>query len=468
MLVFYKKEYYNNNAVISEDGSICTYAALHRKVVNLSNYLEKGSLAFCLCRNSLGSLVGYLSFLKHSVPAVLLDGGKGTDVIKYLIDIYKPQYLWLPTSRISDFVEAVKVTEIDDYTLLRCNSPLHVIHPDVALLLTTSGSTGSPKLVKLTAKNLLSNAESIAEYLEITSNERPVTSLPMYYSYGLSVINSHLLKGATLLLTDKTVMQKEFWSFTKEQSATSIAGVPYTYEMLRRLRIFKMNLPALKTMTQAGGKLNVLLVKEFVEQAQASGRRFIVMYGQTEATARMSYTPWEKALEKCASIGIAIPGGKFSVIDALGNKILSAQTDGELVYEGPNVSMGYAECIDDLASDDQNNGKLHTGDIAHFDEDGYFYITGRLKRFVKVWGNRCSLDAIEQIVKMSVDSECACVGEDDLITVFVTRSGYEQEIRLLLSSKTGLNMKAFAVKVINEIPKNSSGKIQYVELQKML
>ena len=468
MLTFYKEEYSNNIVAVFEDGSSCTYAVLQNKVNSFASKLQKGSLTFCLCKNSVGSLVGYLSFLQSSVPAVMLDGDKGADVIQSLIDIYRPQYLWLPTSRIAEFDGASTVTEVEDYTLLQYDVPLHEIHQDLVLMLTTSGSTGSPKLVKLTAKNLLANAESIAEYLEITSDERPITSLPMYYSYGLSVINSHLLKGATLLLTDKAVIQKEFWTFAKEQGATSIAGVPYTYEMLRRLRIFRMDLPALKTMTQAGGKLNATLVKDFVEQAQATGRRFIVMYGQTEATARMSYTPPERALEKSASIGIAIPGGTFSIIDTEGKEIISTDMDGELVYKGPNVSMGYAECVEDLAKGDENNGELHTGDVARFDVDGYFYITGRLKRFVKVWGNRCNLDATEQLVKTGVTTECACAGVDDLITIFVTQEGFEQDIKSLLSSKMGLNVRAFSVKVIDEIPKNASGKTQYAELQKML
>ena len=164
-------------------------------------------------------------------------------------------------------------------------------------MLTTSGSTGSPKLVRLSYENVKANAESIAEYLSIDENERPITSLPMYYSYGISVINSHYIKDATLLLTDHPVIQKLFWMFAQDEKATSIAGVPFTYEMLRRLRIFKMDLPYLKTMTQAGGKLNAKLAKEYIENAQATGKRFFVMYGQTEATARMSYLPLDKALE---------------------------------------------------------------------------------------------------------------------------------------------------------------------------
>ena len=174
--MFDLSRYSNNIAAILEDGTSCTYAALQRKVDGLSSSLRKGSLAFCLCKNSVGSLVGYLSFLQSSVPAIMLDGDKGAEAIHSLLDIYQPQYMWLPTARVSEF-PGVSVVEVEDYTLLKYNVPLHEIHPDVTLMLTTSGSTGSPKLVKLTAKNLLSNAESIAEYLEITSEAVSYTHL---------------------------------------------------------------------------------------------------------------------------------------------------------------------------------------------------------------------------------------------------------------------------------------------------
>ena len=468
-MIFPLRKFGSQIAVVSDSGNEVSYSLLAELVESASEVIGKErSLAFCLCHNSLGSLVGYLAMLQSGTPAVMLDGNKNGDVIRSLIDVYKPRFVWLPRERCMEF-GGEEVFCFEDYSLVKFSEhPAYEIHPDVALLLTTSGSTGSPKLVKLTADNLLSNATSIAEYLGITSEERPVTSLPMYYSFGLSVINSHLLKGATLLLTDYPVIQKEFWNFVKEQEATSIAGVPYTYEMLRRLRIFRMDLPALKTMTQAGGKLNAKIAQEYIENAKAAGKRFIVMYGQTEATARMSYLPEDKAIEKYASIGIAIPGGKFSLIDTEGREIKDADVDGELIYEGANVSMGYAEQIADLAKGDENNGVLHTGDVARRDADGFYYITGRLKRFVKVWGNRCNLDAIEQIVKTEVTTSCACSGVDDKIVVFVTEEGHEEKIKSLLCEKTGLNVRAFAVRQIDEIPKNASGKVQYAELLKLI
>lgn len=467
-MLFDLGKYANNIAVETEQGIKLTYAQLKEDADGIASEMEPRKFTFCLCQNTLGSLVGYVAFMTHNMPTVLLDASKDSSVIGSLIMHYKPTYIWKPNNSHTDISESTEIIlKYEDYELVKTTYEEYEIHPDVLLCLTTSGTTGSPKLVKLTEENLRSNAESIAEYLKITETERAITSLPMYYSFGMSVINSHLIKGATLLLTDKAVIQREFLNFLKDGRATSIAGVPYTYEMLRRLRFLKMDLPNLRTMIQAGGKLNANIVKEYVENAQQTGKEFIVMYGQTEAAPRMSYLPFDKALEKYASIGIAIPGGKLSVHDVNDQEITTPDVDGELIYEGPNVCMGYAECIEDLAKGDENHRVLHTGDVAKFDNDGYFYITGRMKRFVKVWGNRCNLDATEQLVK-SITTNCACVGVDDKITVFVTEVGLDDKIKTFLVDKTGLNIRAFEVKVIETIPTLPSGKLDYQTMQKMI
>lgn len=460
----------DRTAVITDRNEVLSYLQLNDEVEKFVAHY-KGGFVFTLCENVLGSLVGYVACMNKHIPQVLLDGSKDLELVLRLIGIYQPEYIWTPSDRVQEvsngFKEFKVIYEYKTYSLIQTGFALQELNPDLQLCLTTSGSTGSPKLVRLSEKNLQSNAESIAEYLHIDENERPVTSLPMYYSYGMSVINSHLIKGATILLTDKAVMQREFWSFIKEQKATSISGVPYTYEMLKRLRFLRMELPELKTMCQAGGKLNAAYVKEYVDFAEANGKQFIVMYGQTEAAPRMSYLPSGKAVEKNASIGIAIPGGELCVIDADGTKITEPEVDGELVYKGENVCLGYAETRADLMKGDENCGELHTGDIAKFDADGFFYITGRMKRFVKIWGNRTNLDATEQLVK-AITPNCACGGVDDLITVFVTEDGLEEKIKALLVEKTGFNPRAFAVKKIDAIPVKTSGKIDYPELQKML
>jgi acyl-coenzyme A synthetase/AMP-(fatty) acid ligase len=340
------------------------------------------------------------------------------------------------------------------------------LHRDLALLLTTSGSTGSPNLVRQSYENIEANTASIVEYLELTEQERPITTLPMEYTYGLSIVNSHLAAGACVLLTTKTLMQKEFWSFFRDQRATSFGGVPYTYEMLKRLRFFGMNLPSLQTMTQAGGKLSAELHREFAEFAQTNGRRFFVMYGQTEATARMSFLPHRRSLEKCGSIGIAIPGGEFSLVDEQRGVITAPDVIGELVYKGRNVTLGYAESGDDLIKGDENGYALATGDLARRDADGFYYIVGRKKRFVKIFGNRVNLDDAERLIQAAFpDLGCACAGRDDHMAVFITDPGQAAAVRRFIAAKTGINPAAFAVTPIQAIPKNAAGKTLYSRLE---
>ncbi len=464
--VFDNTPHRDNVAILSETGDTVTYAQLLLSVKELEKIVHRRSLVFCLCRNEPGALIGYYSLIEAGSVPVLLDGTKDKEVFGQLLSVYEPNYIWTRTEECDPGWGEV-VYEDNGYCLV-AHSEHPVEMPDgLGLLLTTSGSTGSPKLVRLSYENIRSNAESIIEYLHITSAERPITSLPMYYSYGLSVINTHLIQGATILLTDRPVIQKEFWNFARQFKATSIAGVPYTYEMFKRLNIFGLDLPSLKTMTQAGGKLNAGLAEEYVQRSMEHNKRFFIMYGQTEATARMSYLPIERAPEKFAGIGIAIPGGNFKLLDENGKEITRPEVTGELVYTGKNVSWGYAESRRDLSLEDLNKGVLFTGDLAYRDRDGFYYIAGRKKRFVKIYGNRVNLDSLEQIVKQEILS-CACVGEDDKITVFITDEQKKDAVKRAIIRKTGLNLRAFTIRHIESIPKNTSGKTRYSELLKLI
>jgi len=465
MFISNLKTYKDSIAAITDAGESLTYNDLLAFSSALYGHIGHRCLVFSLCENSLDSLGGYVSFLTNKVVPLLLDGALDSSLLHELIEIYKPEYLWLPSIRKVEFSDEEILFVAKQYSLIRLKANSNCkLHEQLAILLTTSGSTGSPKLVRLSYDNVLANAQSIAEYLSIDSTERPITTLPMNYSYGLSVINSHLLQGATLLLTGRSLMEKEFWNFLKSEKASSLSGVPYTYEMLKRLRFFRMELPHLKTMTQAGGKLNIELSKEFADFCHTSGKRFFVMYGQTEATARMSYLPAEQSVLKPGSIGIAIPGGKFLLIDENGNLIDASDRVGELVYHGKNVSMGYAECVDDLSKEDENNGVLRTGDLAQKDIDNHYYIVGRKKRFIKLFGNRVNLDETERLLK-NLMHDCACTGTDDKMLIYITEVERLEEVRKYISTKTGINHSAFVVKHIDVIPKNSSGKTIYSKLE---
>lgn len=459
-----KTKFAKNIAVISHDGSEYSYSALHSHIQMLAKYIKPRSLIFCLAQNSIGSFIGYLTFIKNDIVPLMLDSGMDTELLDNLVQKYRPEYIWIPQEMDTSYRESEHVVTMFGYSLLKISSERkYILHDDLALLLTTSGSTGSPKLVKLTYKNIYSNAESIAGYLSINETERPITALPMNYSFGLSIINSHLIRGATILLTSYSLLEKEFWVFLKSHKATSLSGVPYSFEILNKLRFFNMDLPHLTTITQAGGKLNDDLNKLFAEYCFNTGKRFFVMYGQTEATARMSYLPFEKSLTKLGSMGIAIPGGEFSLVDEIGNTLEGADSEGELVYRGDNVSMGYAECLADLAKGDENEGMLITGDMAKRDEDGFYYIVGRKKRFIKIFGNRVNLDEAEMLLKSKMHN-CACTGKDDLMTIYTIDQDRNDEIISFISHKIGIHPLAFRVIAIDKIPKNSSGKTIYSEL----
>lgn len=453
-----------NVAAISDNGNKVTYGDLMSFSNRVMDFLPERSLVFSLCHNTIGSLMGYVAFLSTRNVPLLLSADLDKELLHYLLDTYQPNYLWMPQKMADQFDGNVVMSEYG-YSLLSYSDKKIDMYPELALLLTTSGSTGSPKLVRQSYTNIESNAQSIMQYLELDETERPITMLPMNYTYGLSVINSHLLVGATILMTDESYAQKKFWDFFKSQGATSIVGVPFTYEILKKLRFFRMELPTLRYMTQAGGKLLPELHKEYAEYAIANDKRFYVMYGQTEATARMSYLPYKRSLEKYGSMGIAIPGGTFHLIDVDGTDIEKADVVGELVYEGPNVTLGYAECQYDLSKGDERNGILVTGDMAKRDADGYYYIVGRKKRFLKIYGNRVNLDETERMIQSQFDGmECACVGEDDHMQIYVTDKNMEKDVTEFITNKTGLNWKAFTVHYIEEIPKNESGKKNYQKL----
>jgi len=470
----------NNIAIITENNNCLSYEKLDNLSTLLYEKIQKRCLIFCLCQNKLGSLIAYTSFLNNKIVPLMLTANIAQELIEHLIEIYKPDYIHLPQSEIHRFSQMKIIYSHSDYVLLKTKYidefPLYA---ELALLLPTSGSTGSPKLVRQSYANIMANAKSIVEYLSINERERAITTLPMNYTYGLSILNTHLLMGASIILTDKTLMQKDFWKQIKELEASSIAGIPYTYEMLHRLKIYNMDLPALKTLTQAGGKLSSTLHLKFAQWAKESGRQFIVMYGQTEATSRMSYLPFEKSVEKLGSIGIAIPRGKFSLISAVetqDNRLDNTEIVGELIYEGENVTLGYAEKGQDLIKNDELCGILLTGDMARVDADGYYYIVGRKKRFLKIYGNRVNLDETEcLILAQFADLDCACCGIDDKMYIFIVYTELQDEDKIkehkaiiskFITKITNINNRAYSIKVIKDIPKNEAGKKLYKELEK--
>ena len=270
------EKYPQNVALVSDRGERVSYQELAEKGRQITQTIQTRSVVFSLCKNQIASVIGYTAFLNHQIVPILLNAKMDMGLLKRLMETYKPGFLWIPEELRKQFESFEEVYRCYDYYLLKTHyNSDYILHDKLGLLLTTSGSTGSPKLVRQSYKNILENAKSIVEYLQLNEEERPVTTLPMNYTYGLSIINSHLLVGATILLTDYNMLQKEFWEFLRKEKATSFSGVPYTYEILDKLRFFRMELPDLNYMTQAGGKLSPELHRKFAEYAKAKGKNLL-------------------------------------------------------------------------------------------------------------------------------------------------------------------------------------------------
>lgn len=454
-------------ALILEDGRTIPYGALHEDLERAAARLEPRSLLFIVANNAYPSVLFYLAALSSGAVPLMLNADTHPDHVARLIDIFSPAAVLTAPDHPAGLAAAQRGMkpdfDWDGHVLYAATSSARpALHADLACLATTSGSTGSAKLVRLSRDNLVANARSIAEYLNITPDDRAVASLPISYSYGLSVINSHLFAGASLLLTDRSLMEKPFWAQMAEHAVTSFAGVPYHYEMLMRLRWERMELPALRKMTQAGGRLAPEKIRAVHDAAAAKGVKFWTMYGQTEASPRISYLPTDDTVRKLGSIGKAIPGGRLWVRGEGGDDITASGEVGELVYEGPNVCLGYAETADDLALGDVNRGVLRTGDLARGDDEGYFFLEGRLKRFLKIYGNRISLDRVERFVTEK-GLECAVDGRDDHLTVHVVDAPDLDGVALRrdVAAFAGVNAAAVAVKSIGGIPRLPTGKVDY-------
>ncbi len=415
----------------------------------------QSQLTFLYLDNTANSLLAFFQFYAAGAALVLLPKNLLQERKEALESTYNPGIMYdASRNTIKDYKSVI--SGLLSWFTSEIGNQKSAIHSSIKILLSTSGTTGSPKLVKLSEENLLANAESILGYLPITTTDITPLNLPIYYSYGLSVLTTNAIGGGTMVCGLADVIQTAFWQQWEQFGFTSLAGVPFSYEMLNRLGFFKKDLPTLKYFTQAGGKLNQELVVKAATYAAANNQQFFVMYGQTEATARMSYLPPTETLQKPASIGISIPGGNFS---------LDTETN-ELLYSGKNIFGGYAETKADLSKYEIQT-VLRTGDIATIDSDGFVYITGRLKRFVKLFGNRISLDELEEIIKNKFGLQpIACNGANDKFVLIshTDNAADEKTITAFLFAAFGIHPTVIRWKVMAALPLTANGKIDYQQI----
>lgn len=446
----------NAAAVTDMSGVRCSYAELANLADQLSEELGTSRQLVALeASNSIPAVVGYLGALRGGHAVMLIDPALPESTRDALYERFS-------VSRVLRESAAAKAAP----AVLHRSASAPELHPDLVQLLATSGSTGSPKFVRLSGHGIDANARSIASYLELRGDERGMASLPIHYSYGLSILNSHLTVGASVVLTDLAVTNRDFWQLAGREEVTSLAGVPAMWEIIDRLGARKLIPPSVRYATQAGGRLSPELVRRFGEWAAETGRQFFVMYGQTEATARIAYLAAESVLVKPSSIGRPIPGGRLMIVSDDGEKIELPDVVGQLIYEGPNVMLGYAEEAMHLARGDDLGGRLHTGDLGYSDIDGDFFISGRLSRFAKLFGRRVNLDEVEGWLR-SWEIEGAVTQRDDVLLVGVVGCD-AKPVLARLTSALRTHHSAIRVKELPNLPRSAAGKVLYADLARLV
>jgi acyl-CoA synthetase (AMP-forming)/AMP-acid ligase II len=421
---------------------VLTHEQLNDRVADVAAALgTERRLVAVEAANTVDALIAYLGARRGRHPVLLLPRGAAPG--RALIDSWDPDVLLTETTRWAPEQ--------------RRSGTTHELHEDLAVLLSTSGSTGSPKLVRLSSNNLDTNADAIAEYLGIGPCDRAITTMPMQYCYGLSVVNSHLRAGATLVLTELSVVDRCFWDLFRAAGATSFAGVPHTFDLLDRVGFDAISRPTLRYVTQAGGRMAPHIVRRYAELGSRQGWDLFVMYGQTEATARMAYLPPALARSHPHTIGVPIPGGSFRIHAPASDGV------GELVYRGANVMLGYAARPADLALG-ATIDDLHTGDLARETPEGLYEITGRCSRFIKPYGLRIDLDRVEQLLA-DRGTTAMCAGDDQQLIVAVEHPEDLPATGRILAEHVKLPASNVTTICLDVLPRLSNGKPDRTALQ---
>jgi acyl-CoA synthetase (AMP-forming)/AMP-acid ligase II len=427
-----------------------------------------------LSENSIFQVKAYLAILKSGNICIPLN----PNIEKENFDnIFKKTEVELSfiNKRHKDRFKHYNLTILDEDFLVSTNEDLFLPEIDtnfaehsIAEVIFTSGSTGEQKGVQITHKNIIANTDSIIEYLKLTESDTMEVVLPFYYCYGLSLLHTHLKVGGSIVLNNNFMFIGSVINDINKYKCTGFAGVPSHFQiLLRKTRDFKTTyFPSLRYVTQAGGKLHFNFISEFSEAFPDID--FFVMYGQTEATARLSYLPPEKLFSKAGSIGRGIPGVALRVVDENFKDVKAGET-GEIIAKGDNVMLGYMNDPEETARTIRN-GWLFTGDLARIDKEGYIFIQSRKKEIVKVGGVRISLQEIEEaiacfpgIIGCSVESmPDELLGEALKATVFINEDDKtiltEDIIKKHCSTVLSINKIPKLIVFETKLPYNAVGK----------
>ena len=416
-----------------------TYGDILKKSEEINSFIEKKSLILIVCRNSIESIIGYISFLENNHITIILDHSFKEDYVNKIIKLYKPQYIYSDAFFFKIQNKYKKLYSFKNFNLYKSSYKKNFnINKKNYILLSTSGTTQNPKFVRISKNNIKNNTMNIIDYLKIRKNHTAITTMPMGYSYGLSIINTHLYAEAQILVNELTIFDKNFWKNVNKFKVTSIGGVPQFYEYLMKLRLNNLPISKIKYFTQAGGKLSKNITNYFSDICKKNKIKFYIMYGQTEASPRMSYLEPNKINIKKGSIGKPLENTSFHISGENNKIIKKAFVKGELIFKGKNVSLGYANNFKDLKKGDINKGKLFTGDIAYKDKDNYYFIIGRKKRFSKIFGIRINLDDIE--IKLKENNYIVkCLPSSENLNLIVKENYDVNKIKNILQDYSGIN-----------------------------
>jgi acyl-CoA synthetase (AMP-forming)/AMP-acid ligase II len=437
---------------------------------------EQKRLVFLLCGVNSETIIGLLAAAAAGHVTALIDPALPEHLMTGLIESYQPELILGPngSSEKLPYARNDKATVrsaqsgagVVEWIARESGSSFPPIDPALQLLLSTSGTTGGQKYVRLSRDAVVANAHQIAQALAIDERSVGIAHLPLHYSYGLSVVTSHLIAGGRLCLVNDSITSPSFWSKIGNVGGSHFPGVPFHYVALARLGTGLVS-ESVKTFTQAGGALDLRVQTKIRDWATQRGGQFFVMYGQTEASPRMATLQHADHARKAGSVGVALAGGQFSIVDENGAP-LPADAIGTVVYEGPNVMFGYAMSRADLGKGDEMNGRLETGDLGRLDAEGFLYITGRTKRFAKIAGYRLGLDEIEKELFAVCPVACLDLGEKIAVA-------HEQESETALKARVReladtykVPSSSFALRKIAQIPRAASGKIDYARLKDLV
>lgn len=453
------EKFKNRIALFTKNYEVIKYSQILKDSKVFKKFFQTKQTIIILAENSYEFIVSYVSALKNNQLLILVSPNTDLNGLKSLDKNYSPEYIICNKKKILP-ENYNKIFDFKNFSFFQnIDKKKYSINKNISCLLSTSGTTGNAKFAKISIENLMNNSKGISKFLKISPQDTAITTMPPFYSYALSIINTHLMNGSKIILNDYSLIDRRFWDLSEKFKPNNLNGVPYNYEILDKIKFHDMKLKNLKYITQAGGKLHRKLKDKFIKTCIINKINFYVMYGQTEASPRMTIMPWNLLKKFPESVGKPLSGGKIKIKQKNKN---SKEGIGEIIYYGKNVFWGYSKSFKDLKENKKNNDTLKTGDLGYLDKRGLLFITGREKRILKIFGIRISLDLLEnELYKKNYN--CVCTGNDEKLNIYLKQNKNINFTVLneLIKKITNLMPRFFEVISVKDFKRNKVGKISY-------